>query len=312
MKRSFPFERMAIWGEEGGSPVEVAPRAGGRLDVLAREDGREPLGRRGILQGHRHAGARHAGRATADGIDDEEHRVGGRRPPRGPLPRMSSAPGTRASSALPASAGPSSADKASAASFARNLYPIVSRESRRESEEHDANQHAGTPATGAGAAAAASVLPTLPILAAGPDAPPLPPPLKPDAFSERQAKLRAGARERGIDVLFVTPSTNLAYSANLAIGTERAADRPSPLHGRPGRARDALLRGSQPQAHGGRGRREDLAGGGGSDRARRKAPLGQEDDRRGGLDGLRDRHARCRRRPRRSSRTRRRSSTRCG
>ncbi len=70
----------------------------------------------------------------------------------------------------------------------------------------------------AGAAAAASVLPAAPVLAAGPVPPPLPPALKPGVFKERQAKLRAGARERGLDVLFVTPSTNLAYSANLAIG----------------------------------------------------------------------------------------------
>jgi Xaa-Pro dipeptidase len=42
--------------------------------------------------------------------------------------------------------------------------------------------------------------------------------LKPDAYRERQAKLRAEAKSRGLDALFVTPSTNLAYSANLAIG----------------------------------------------------------------------------------------------
>jgi Xaa-Pro dipeptidase len=42
--------------------------------------------------------------------------------------------------------------------------------------------------------------------------------LKPEAFRERQAKLRAEAKTRGLDALFVTPSTNLAYSANLAIG----------------------------------------------------------------------------------------------
>ena len=69
----------------------------------------------------------------------------------------------------------------------------------------------------AGAAAAASALPAgRP--AAGPDAPPLPPPFKPETFRERQAKLRAEAKARGLDALFVTPSTNLAYSANLAIG----------------------------------------------------------------------------------------------
>jgi Xaa-Pro dipeptidase len=71
---------------------------------------------------------------------------------------------------------------------------------------------------GAGAAAAATALPAVPILAVGPDAPPLPLALKPDAFRERQAKLRAGAKARGLDVLFIAPSTNLAYSANLAIG----------------------------------------------------------------------------------------------
>ncbi|HYV42097.1 MAG TPA: Xaa-Pro peptidase family protein [Thermoanaerobaculia bacterium] len=72
--------------------------------------------------------------------------------------------------------------------------------------------------TATGAAAVASALPAVPVLAAGRDASPLPPALKPDAFRERQAKLRAGAKARGLDVLFITPSTNLAYSANLAIG----------------------------------------------------------------------------------------------
>ena len=70
---------------------------------------------------------------------------------------------------------------------------------------------------GGGACAAAAVLRTPP-LAAVPEALPLPPPLKPDAFRERQAKLRNEAKARGLDALFVTPSTNLAYSANLAIG----------------------------------------------------------------------------------------------
>jgi Xaa-Pro dipeptidase len=70
---------------------------------------------------------------------------------------------------------------------------------------------------GGGACAAAAFLrPSA--LSAAPDAPPLPPALKPDAFRERQAKLRAEAKSRGLDALFVTPSTNLAYSANLAIG----------------------------------------------------------------------------------------------
>ena len=41
---------------------------------------------------------------------------------------------------------------------------------------------------------------------------------KPFRMEEVVARLRAGARERGLDLLFVTPSTNLAYAANLAIG----------------------------------------------------------------------------------------------
>lgn len=69
-----------------------------------------------------------------------------------------------------------------------------------------------------GAVAASAATPAALLTAAGPDASPLPPPLKPDVFRERQAKLRAGAKERGVDLLFVTPSTNLAYSASLAIG----------------------------------------------------------------------------------------------
>jgi Xaa-Pro dipeptidase len=68
----------------------------------------------------------------------------------------------------------------------------------------------------AGVAAAAA---TLPAPAAASDAPPpLPGPLPASTFRERQEKLRAAARARGLDVLFVTPCTNLAYSANLAIG----------------------------------------------------------------------------------------------
>jgi Xaa-Pro aminopeptidase len=69
----------------------------------------------------------------------------------------------------------------------------------------------------AGAAAAANLLPSREILAA-PEAPPLPPPLNPEAFRDRQAKLRAQGKANGIDALVVTPSTNLAYTANLAIG----------------------------------------------------------------------------------------------
>ena len=53
--------------------------------------------------------------------------------------------------------------------------------------------------TCAGAAAAVSAMPAAPSLAAGPDALPLPAPLKPEAFRERQAKLRAEAKARGLD-----------------------------------------------------------------------------------------------------------------
>jgi Xaa-Pro dipeptidase len=67
----------------------------------------------------------------------------------------------------------------------------------------------------AGAAAAAAALPANRAEAAGP--PPLPPPLPSSVFRERQDKLRAAARARGMDALFVTPSTNLAYAANLDI-----------------------------------------------------------------------------------------------
>lgn len=70
----------------------------------------------------------------------------------------------------------------------------------------------------AGAGAAASLASARKTAAAAPVGPPLPPPLPADAFRERQAQLRAQARARGIDVLLVTPSTNLAYVANLAIG----------------------------------------------------------------------------------------------
>ncbi len=68
----------------------------------------------------------------------------------------------------------------------------------------------------AGAAASAAALP---FTARGADdPPPPPPPLPAAAFRGRQEKLRAEAKARGFDALFVTPSTNLAYSANLAIG----------------------------------------------------------------------------------------------
>ena len=67
----------------------------------------------------------------------------------------------------------------------------------------------------AGAAAAAAALP----ISARADTPlpPLPPPLPAPTFRARQEALRAAAKERGLDALFVMPSTNLAYSANLAI-----------------------------------------------------------------------------------------------
>ena len=54
--------------------------------------------------------------------------------------------------------------------------------------------------------------------AASGDLPALPPALKPEVFRERQAKLRSAAKARGIDAIFVTPSTNLARAANLGIG----------------------------------------------------------------------------------------------
>jgi len=70
----------------------------------------------------------------------------------------------------------------------------------------------------AGAGAAASLAQSRKASAAAPPPPPLPPPLPADTFRERQARLRAEAKAGGIDVLIVTPSTNLAYTANLAIG----------------------------------------------------------------------------------------------
>jgi len=68
-----------------------------------------------------------------------------------------------------------------------------------------------------GAAAAAAALPSSPANAKEPP-PPLPAALKPDTYRERQARLRAGAKARNLDALILTPSTNLAYTANLAIG----------------------------------------------------------------------------------------------
>ena len=72
----------------------------------------------------------------------------------------------------------------------------------------------------AGAAAAASGLraPHVPAEPARADVPPIPPALPRDVYRERQAKLRAGAKARGWDVLVVTPSTNLAYTTGLSMG----------------------------------------------------------------------------------------------
>jgi Xaa-Pro dipeptidase len=72
--------------------------------------------------------------------------------------------------------------------------------------------------TAATAAAAAAALPAGPVAATPSTPPALPPALPPEAFRERQAKLRATAKASGMAALFITPSTNLAYAANLAIG----------------------------------------------------------------------------------------------
>lgn len=71
----------------------------------------------------------------------------------------------------------------------------------------------------ASAVAAASTIPPDRGSAANPrqQAAPLPQPLPPDVYRDRQAKLRAGAKSRGWDVLLVTPSTNLAYSCGLSM-----------------------------------------------------------------------------------------------
>jgi Xaa-Pro dipeptidase len=61
----------------------------------------------------------------------------------------------------------------------------------------------------------------------------LPPPLAPDVFRERQARLAASAKARGLDAVFVTPSTNLSWSANLSIGrSERLTALILPADGR--------------------------------------------------------------------------------
>jgi Xaa-Pro dipeptidase len=69
--------------------------------------------------------------------------------------------------------------------------------------------------TAAGAAAATALV--APRLSAAMPEPPLPSPLPADAFRERQARLRSGARAAGAAALLVTPSTSLAWTANLAI-----------------------------------------------------------------------------------------------
>lgn len=69
-----------------------------------------------------------------------------------------------------------------------------------------------------GAAAAAASAPASFGTAAATAPPPLPPPLKPEVFRERQARLKAAAKARGLDVVVVTPSTNLTYIAGLTMG----------------------------------------------------------------------------------------------
>jgi Xaa-Pro dipeptidase len=68
----------------------------------------------------------------------------------------------------------------------------------------------------ASGAAAATALAARRLPAATPE-PPLPAPLSAEAFRERQARLRTGARAAGAVALLVTPSTSLAWTANLAI-----------------------------------------------------------------------------------------------
>ncbi|HET9793510.1 MAG TPA: Xaa-Pro peptidase family protein [Thermoanaerobaculia bacterium] len=69
----------------------------------------------------------------------------------------------------------------------------------------------------AGLAASALPLPGRAVRAES-SLPPLPPPLPKEAFRERQEKVREQMARRRIDALFVTPSTNLRYLANLSIG----------------------------------------------------------------------------------------------
>ncbi|HKC24786.1 MAG TPA: Xaa-Pro peptidase family protein [Thermoanaerobaculia bacterium] len=47
------------------------------------------------------------------------------------------------------------------------------------------------------------------------DAPPLPAPFPPDAFRERQERLRAALKAAGLDAALLVPSTNLEYVGNL-------------------------------------------------------------------------------------------------
>lgn len=69
----------------------------------------------------------------------------------------------------------------------------------------------------AGAATATAVLPR-PLAATPNETAALPSALTPETFRDRQARLRTAAKSRGLDALFVTPSTNLAYTANISMG----------------------------------------------------------------------------------------------
>lgn len=77
-------------------------------------------------------------------------------------------------------------------------------------------RHLLTTATGVTLSGALPVPPGL--LTATPEPPALPPPLSSDVFRERQSQLKAAAKARGWNALFVTPSANLTYAANLPIG----------------------------------------------------------------------------------------------
>lgn len=73
-------------------------------------------------------------------------------------------------------------------------------------------------AVGAIGLAAGEAFEPLPALAIPKDEIPMPAGPAADVFRERQAKLKAAAKARGLDAVFVTPSTNLAWAANLSIG----------------------------------------------------------------------------------------------